>query len=87
MYDLVVGEGLNLHKATVRLVSEGITDRSGKTWTRDNLRDRIMSAPVLDAVLVFRGKHAKSSVGSMPRGMRTATPSGATPSGSNCLGS
>ncbi|MEU5599111.1 recombinase family protein [Streptomyces sp. NPDC020298] len=59
VYDLVVGEGLNLRKATIRLVSEGITARSGRTWTRDNLRDRIMSAPVLDAVLVFRGKHAK----------------------------
>lgn len=59
VYDLVVGEGLNLRKATVRLISEGITARSGKAWTRDNLRDRIMSAPVLDAVLVFRGKHAK----------------------------
>jgi hypothetical protein len=59
VYDLVVGEGLNLRKATVRLVSEGITARSGKTWTRDNLRDRIMSTPVLDTALVFRGKHAK----------------------------
>lgn len=59
VYDLVVGEGLNLRKATIRLISEGITARSGKSWTRDNLRDRIMSAPVLDAVLVFRGKHAK----------------------------
>ena len=59
VYDLVVSEGLNLHKATIRLISEGITARSGRTWTRDNLRDRIMSAPVLHAELVFRGKHAK----------------------------
>ncbi|HEY9439507.1 MAG TPA: recombinase family protein [Streptomyces sp.] len=59
VYDLVVGEGLNLRQATVRLVAEGSTARSGKTWTRDNLRDRIMSTPVLDGALVFRGKHAK----------------------------
>ncbi|MEU1163778.1 recombinase family protein [Streptomyces sp. NPDC005921] len=58
VYDLVVGEGLNLRKATIRLNSEGIKTRSGKSWTRDNLRDRAMSTPVLDAVLVFRGKHA-----------------------------
>ncbi|MGV9453655.1 recombinase family protein [Streptomyces sp. NPDC003635] len=59
VYDLVVGEGLNLRKATIHLNAEGITARSGKAWTRDNLRDRVMSTPVLDAVLVFRGKHAK----------------------------
>jgi DNA invertase Pin-like site-specific DNA recombinase len=60
VYDLVVGEGLNLRKATIRLVAEGSTARSGRTWTRDNLRDRVMSTPVLDGVLVFRGKHAKN---------------------------
>ncbi|MFF5144006.1 recombinase family protein [Streptomyces sp. NPDC013157] len=60
VYDLVVGEGLNLRKATIRLNSEGIKSRTGKSWTRDNLRDRVMSTPVLDAVLVFRGKHART---------------------------
>ncbi|WP_308405387.1 recombinase family protein [Streptomyces sp. B93] len=60
VYDLVVSEGLNLRKATIRLNTEGITARSGKAWTRDNLRDRIMSIPVLDGVMVFRGKHAKT---------------------------
>ncbi|MFD4504448.1 recombinase family protein [Streptomyces sp. NPDC058457] len=60
VYDLVVGEGLNLRKATIRLNSEGIKSRTGKSWTRDNLRDRVISTPVLDAVLVFRGKHAKT---------------------------
>lgn len=59
VYDLIVGEGLNLRTATIRLNAEGITARSGKSWTRDNLRDRVMSTPVLDGVLVFRGKHAK----------------------------
>ncbi|MFL4906342.1 recombinase family protein [Streptomyces sp. MMS24-I2-30] len=58
--DLVVGEGLNLRKATIRLNAEGVTARSGKTWNRDNLRDRVMSAPVLDGVIVFRGKHART---------------------------
>ncbi|MFF0556186.1 recombinase family protein [Streptomyces sp. NPDC004266] len=66
VYDLVVGEGLNLRKATIRLIGEGITARSGRAWTRDNLRDRIMSAPVLDAVLVFRGKHAQRDENGAP---------------------
>ncbi|MFD8721974.1 recombinase family protein [Streptomyces sp. NPDC059629] len=60
VYDLVVGEGLNLRKATIRLNSEGIRSRSGKSWIRDNLRDRVMSTPVLDAVITFRGKHANT---------------------------
>lgn len=60
VYDLVVSEGLNLRKATIRLIADGVTARSGKTWTRDNLRDRVMSTPVLDGALVFRGKHAKT---------------------------
>ncbi|GAQ61072.1 recombinase family protein [Streptomyces scabiei] len=58
VYELVVSEGLNLREATIRLNSEGSTTRSGKTWTRDNLRDRIMSTAVLDGVTLFRGKHA-----------------------------
>jgi len=66
VYDLVVGEGLNLRKTTIRLIAEGVTARSGKTWTRDNLRDRIMSTPVLDGVLVFRGKHAKTDENGNP---------------------
>ena len=60
VYELVVGEGLNLRKTTIRLNAEGITARSGRAWTRDNLRDRIMSTAVLDGVTVFRGKHAKT---------------------------
>ncbi len=66
VYDLVVGEGLNLRKATIRLIADGVTARSGKTWTRDNLRDRIMSTPVLDGALVFRGKHAKTDANGSP---------------------
>ncbi|WP_432179642.1 recombinase family protein [Streptomyces sp. NBC_00063] len=66
VYDLVVGEGLNLRKTTIRLIAEGSTARSGKTWTRDNLRDRIMSTPVLDGVLVFRGKHARTDENGNP---------------------
>ncbi|MFI5677733.1 recombinase family protein [Streptomyces cellulosae] len=66
VYDLVVGEGLNLRRVTIRLISEGVTARSGKAWTRDNLRDRIMSSPVLDGVLVFRGKHAKTDENGNP---------------------
>ncbi|MFJ1556901.1 recombinase family protein [Streptomyces mirabilis] len=66
VYDLVVGEGLNLRKATIRLIAEGITARSGKAWTRDNLRDRIMSTPVLDGVLVFRGRHASTDENGNP---------------------
>ncbi|MGW7409834.1 recombinase family protein [Streptomyces sp. NPDC054833] len=66
VYELVVSEGLNLRKATVRLNAEGITARSGKAWTRDNLRDRVMSSPVLDGVLVFRGKHANTDENDNP---------------------
>lgn len=60
VYELVASEGLNLRKVTIRLNAEGITTRSGKAWTRDNLRDRIMSTAVLDGVTVFRGKHAST---------------------------
>ncbi|WP_225100475.1 recombinase family protein [Streptomyces sp. CoH27] len=60
VYELVVGEGLNLRKATIRLNVEGITARSGRAWTRDNLRDRVMSSPVLDGLLTFRGRHAQT---------------------------
>ncbi|MCG0066090.1 MULTISPECIES: recombinase family protein [Streptomyces] len=60
VFELVVDEGLNLRKATMRLNAEKITTRSGRAWTRDNLRDRVMSSPVLDGVMVFRGKHAKT---------------------------
>ncbi|TQE24363.1 recombinase [Streptomyces ipomoeae] len=66
VYELVVGEGLNLRQATIRLNAEGITARSGKAWTRDNLRDRVMSTPVLDGLLVFRGKHAKTDENGNP---------------------
>ncbi|PZH10603.1 recombinase [Streptomyces sp. NTH33] len=66
VYDLVVGEGLNLRKATIRLNAEGITARSGRAWTRDNLRDRVMSPPVLNGVLIFRGKHAKTDESGNP---------------------
>lgn len=66
VYDLVVSEGLNLRKATIRLNSDGIKSRTGKSWTRDNLRDRVMPTPVLDAVLVFRGKHAKTDEDGTP---------------------
>ncbi|MFD5699550.1 recombinase family protein [Streptomyces lasiicapitis] len=59
VYELVVGDGLNLRKVAIRLQSEGIKTRSGKAWRRENLRDRIMSTPVLDGMLVFRGKHAE----------------------------
>jgi DNA invertase Pin-like site-specific DNA recombinase len=66
VYNLVVGEGLNLRQATIRLNAEGATARSGKAWTRDNLRDRVLSSPVLDGVLVFRGKHAKTDENGAP---------------------
>ncbi|MBJ6639863.1 recombinase family protein [Streptomyces sp. DHE7-1] len=66
VYELVVGEGLNLRKATIRLNTEGITARSGRAWTRDNLRDRVMSSAVLDGVMMFRGKHAKTDEDGTP---------------------
>ncbi|THA99016.1 recombinase [Streptomyces sp. LRa12] len=66
VYGLVVGEGLNLRKTTIRLNAEGITARSGRAWTRDNLRDRIMSSPVLDGSFLFRGKHAKTDGNGTP---------------------
>jgi hypothetical protein len=71
VYALVVSKGLNLRQATIRLNAQGVTARSGKAWTRDNLRDRVMSGPVLDGVLVFRG--------SMPSSIRAAIPSGVKP--------
>lgn len=66
VYELVVSEGLNLRRVTIRLNAEGITTRSGKAWTRDNLRDRIMSTAVLDGVTIFRGKHANTDENGNP---------------------
>lgn len=44
VYDLVVGEGLNLRKATIRLVSEVTTARSGKTWEVGSMPGRTRTA-------------------------------------------
>jgi Resolvase, N terminal domain/Recombinase len=71
VYDLVVGEGLNLRKATLRLIAEGITARSGKAWTRDNLRDR--SCRRLSSTV------CSSSVEGMPKRMRRVIQFGAPP--------
>lgn len=66
VFELVVGEGLNLRKVAIRLNVEKITTRSGKRWTPDNLRDRIMSQPVLEGVQAFRGAHAAKDANGAP---------------------
>ncbi|MFB7631713.1 recombinase family protein [Streptomyces sp. NPDC056149] len=58
VHDLVVQDGLNLRQVAIRLNAESVTTRSGRAWSRENLRDRIMSRAVLDAVVLFRGHHA-----------------------------
>ncbi|MFI9261520.1 recombinase family protein [Streptomyces sioyaensis] len=58
VHDLVVNDGLNLRQVAIRLNAEGVTTRSGRPWSRENLRDRIMSRAVLDGVMLFRGHHA-----------------------------
>ncbi|MEV2253045.1 recombinase family protein [Streptomyces sp. NPDC050147] len=60
VYSLVVGEGLNLRKAAIRLNSEGTKTRKGRAWNIANLRDRVLSTAVLDSETVFRGAHAQT---------------------------
>ncbi|WP_107426682.1 recombinase family protein [Streptomyces albireticuli] len=71
----VTGEGLSFRKAAIRLNAQGKVTRSGKPWSYPNLRDRILSDPVLKGELVFRGKHAKVDIsGSLAWGDRVAIP-------------
>ena len=58
VHDLAVNDGLNLRQVAIRLNAEGVTTRSGCQWSLANLRDRVMSRPVLDGVMLFRGDHA-----------------------------
>ncbi len=60
VHDLVVGEGLNILQAAIRLNSERKFNRSGNPWTYVNLRDRILSSAILEGQVPFRGKHAKT---------------------------
>ncbi|MFB7498493.1 recombinase family protein [Streptomyces sp. NPDC056161] len=66
VYDLVVTDGLNLFRVATRLNSEGKLNRSGNPWTYVNLRDRILSAPVLEGQIVFRGKHSQVDENGVP---------------------
>lgn len=66
VYDLAVGEELNFRQITARLNAEGSTARSGRRWTPDNLRNRIMTGPILNGVLTFRGENAKRDRDSNP---------------------
>ncbi|MFJ9617194.1 recombinase family protein [Streptomyces noursei] len=65
-HDLVVNDGLNLRQVAIRLNAEGITTRSGCRWSQANLRDRVMSRPVLDGVMLFRGDHAATDAEGNP---------------------
>ncbi|WP_246430389.1 recombinase family protein [Streptomyces rectiverticillatus] len=66
VYTWVVEHGVSFRDAAIRLSAKKSTTRSGKQWTYPNLRDRILSGPVLNGELVFRGDHAKKDADGNP---------------------
>ncbi|MEH6376699.1 recombinase family protein [Streptomyces sp. KLMMK] len=66
VYTWVVEQGASFRDAAIRLTAKKSTTRSGKLWTYRNLRDRILSGPILNGELVFRGEHAKKDADGNP---------------------
>ncbi|MEU5125399.1 recombinase family protein [Streptomyces mobaraensis] len=66
VYKWLVEEGVSFSIAALRLNAAGCNTRSGKPWTDMNLRDRILSSPILDGTLTFRGTHAKRDEEGVP---------------------
>jgi DNA invertase Pin-like site-specific DNA recombinase len=65
---LIVDDGMNWTEAAGRLNVEGLLNRSGMPWSRDNLKARLMSRAVLEGVQVFR--NPASIAASMGRGTK-----------------
>ncbi|GAA2246538.1 hypothetical protein GCM10010368_09940 [Streptomyces roseiscleroticus] len=61
--ELLVEFGLNMRQTAARLNAEGLFTRSGKPWSHQNLRARLMSTAVLEAVFIFRNTAVKNGRG------------------------
>ncbi|MFC7264507.1 recombinase family protein [Streptomyces lutosisoli] len=58
---LIVDDGMNWTEAAGRLNLEGLFNRSGMPWSRDNLKARLMSRGVLEGIQIFRDPDSATS--------------------------
>lgn len=58
---LVSDDGLDWTEAALRLNLEGMLNRSGGPWSRENLKSRLMSRAVLEGVQVYRDTKSRDS--------------------------
>jgi len=65
---LIVDDGMNWTEAAGRLNVEGLFNRSGMPWSRDNMKARLMSRAVLEGIQIFRDP--KSAISSTGRGTK-----------------
>jgi polynucleotide kinase-phosphatase len=61
--ELLVEFRLNMRQTAARLNAEGLFTRSGKPWSHQYLRARLMSTAVLEAVFIFRNTKVKNGRG------------------------
>ncbi|MEU7249234.1 recombinase family protein [Streptomyces sp. NPDC045251] len=61
--ELLVIERLNMRATATRLNAEGLFTRSGRSWSHQNLRKRLMSTATLEAVFIFRNTEVKNGRG------------------------
>lgn len=61
--ELLVEFRLTMRQTAARLNAEGLFTRSGKPWSHQNLRARLMSTAVLEAVFIFRNTKVKNGRG------------------------
>lgn len=61
--ELLVIEDLNMRATAARLNAEGLFNRSGRPWSHQNLRKRLMSTTVLETMFIFRNTAVKNGRG------------------------
>lgn len=61
--ELLVEFRMTMRQTAARLNVEGLFTRSGKPWSHQNLRARLMSTAVLEAVFIFRNTAVKNGRG------------------------
>ncbi|GAA3127503.1 recombinase family protein [Streptomyces rectiviolaceus] len=58
---LISDDGLDWTEAALRLNVEGMLNRSGRPWSRENLKSRLMSRAVLEGIQVYRDANSRDS--------------------------
>lgn len=58
---LIADDGLDWTEAACRLNLEGMLNRSGRPWSRENLKSRLMSRAVLEGKQVYRDTDSRDS--------------------------